>query len=127
MQHHSPQFSILNSQFSIPKVSVLMPTFKQAPFIRRALESLRAQTLADWELIVVDDGSPDATHAVLAPYFDDPRVRYQRLDRNQGLGAALNVATGMARGRYLAYLPSDDVYYSDHLARLAALLDERPD
>jgi hypothetical protein len=104
-----------------------MPTYKQAAFIRRAVESLLAQTLADWELIVVDDGSPDDTRTALAPYLADPRVRYQRQERNIGLGAALNLATRMARGRYIAYLPSDDVYYPEHLARLAGLLDATPD
>ena len=110
-----------------PRVSVLMPTFKQAPFIRRALESLRAQSLPDWELVVVDDGSPDDMAAVVAPYLADPRIRYHRLPRNTGLGAALNTATGLAHGQYLAYLPSDDVYYPDHLARLVDLLDAQPD
>jgi hypothetical protein len=110
-----------------PTVSVLMPTFRQAPFIRRAVESLLAQTLQDWELIVVDDGSPDDTAAMLAPFLADPRVRYERLERNTGLGAALNHATALARGRYLAYLPSDDIYYPEHLAALAAILDARPE
>ena len=110
-----------------PRVSVLMPTFKHAAFIRRALGSLRAQTLDDWDLVVVDDGSPDDTVAVVAPYLADRRVRYERLPSNVGLGAALNRATSLARGRYLAYLPSDDVYYPDHLARLADLLDRRPE
>lgn len=101
-----------------PRVSVLMPTFKQAAFIRRALESLRARTYADGELVIVDDGSPDETDSVVAPYLADPRLRYHRLARNRGLGAALNIATGLACGQYLAYLPSDDPYYPDHLARL---------
>lgn len=110
-----------------PRVSVLMPTFKQAAFLPRALESLLAQTLTDWELIVLDDGSPDETADVLAPYLADPRVRLIRFERNRGLGHALNVATREARGRYLAYLPSDDVYYPDHLGTLADLLDARPE
>ncbi len=110
-----------------PRVSVLMPTFKQAMFIRRALESLIAQSLTDWELIIVDDGSPDETAALVEPYLADQRIRYQRLPRNHGLGAALNTATSLARGRYLAYLPSDDVFYPEHLARLVELLDTHPD
>ncbi|MBA3945700.1 MAG: glycosyltransferase family 2 protein [Herpetosiphonaceae bacterium] len=107
----------------VPRVSVLMPTFKQATFIRRALESLKAQTFTAWELIVVDDGSPDTTAEVVHPYLADPRLHYHRLPRNLGLGAALNTATALARGQYLAYLPSDDLYYPDHLARLVSLLD----
>lgn len=110
-----------------PKVSVLMPTFKQATFIRRALESVRAQTMTDWELVIVDDGSPDNTHELVQRYLHDPRIRYHRLAYNGGLGAALNLATRLAGGQYLAYLPSDDLFYPDHLARLVALLDTRPE
>lgn len=111
----------------MPHISVLMPTFKHAPFIRRAVESLLAQTLSNWELIVVDDASPDDTAAMLAPYLHDLRVRYIRLERNVGLGAALNIATAHAHGHYIAYLPSDDHYYPEHLASLAAILDTRPE
>jgi hypothetical protein len=111
----------------MPHISILMPTFKQAPFIRRAVESLLVQTLTDWELIIVDDASPDDTAAMLAPYLHDLRIRYTRLERNVGLGAALNIATAQATGHYLAYLPSDDHYYPEHLASLAAILDARPE
>ncbi len=70
-----------------PRVSVLMPTYGQAHFIRRALDSLLAQSLTDWELIVVDDGSPDDTPKIVQPYLADPRIRYSRFARNRGLGA----------------------------------------
>jgi hypothetical protein len=110
-----------------PLVSVLMPTYEQAHFIRRALESLCAQTLQNWELIIVDDGSQDATGQQVAPYLADARIRYCRLDRNRGLGAALNHALAEARAPLVAYLPSDDVYWADHLATLADQLDREPD
>ncbi|WP_425557442.1 glycosyltransferase [Deinococcus aluminii] len=109
-----------------PLVSVLMPTFKQASFLPRALESLLAQSWEDWELIVVDDGSPDDTARVIQPYLADPRISFHRLERNGGLGAALNHATALARGRYLAYLPSDDVYYREHLEQLVGVLEAHP-
>ena len=108
------------------RVSVLMPAYNHAHFIRRALDSLRAQTLAGWELILVDDGSTDATRSVIAPYLDDPRVRYTRLDRNRGLGVALNQALDGATAPLIAYLPADDVYYAEHLASLVAALDGHP-
>lgn len=112
---------------TLPAVSVLMPTYNQSAFILRAIESLRAQTFSDWELVIVDDGSTDETEAVVAPTLGDPRIRYHRERRNQGVGTALNRATRLAHGRYIAYLPSDDVYYPEHLARLTALLNTRPD
>lgn len=122
-----------------PRVSVLMPTYNQAAFIRRALDSLRGQTLRDWELVLVDDGSTDATREMLAPYLEGEgegegegqnevaRVVYTRFERNRGLGAALNAALALARAPLIAYLPSDDVYYADHLARLVEALEGAPD
>ncbi len=107
---------------SVPQVSVIMPTFEQCHFIRRALDSLLAQTLADWELIVIDDGSQDATAAALAPYLSDPRVRYVKLLHNQGLGHAINEGLNRALAPLVAYLPSDDVYYRDHLQQLSEAL-----
>ena len=112
-----------------PRVSVLMPIFNQATFVQRALESLRAQTLANWELIVVDDGSTDDTPAVLARYLrdlPDERICSHRLEANQGLGAALNHALARARAPLVTYLPADDLYYPGHLASLAACLDAHP-
>jgi glycosyltransferase involved in cell wall biosynthesis len=108
------------------RVSVLMPTYGHAALLRRALESLQAQTLADWELIVVVDGSPDATGAVLAGLPADPRVTHLELPENRGLGAALNLALARASAPLVAYLPSDDVYYPAHLAELVAALDADP-
>lgn len=109
-----------------PRVSVLMPTFEQAAFIGRALDSLWAQTYADWELLIVDDGSRDDTAAALAPWLADARVRYLRFDANGGLGRAINAGLDAARGELLAYLPSDDVWYRAHLARLVACLERAP-
>ena len=111
---------------SMPQVSVVMPTFEQCHFIRRALDSLMAQTLADWELIVVDDGSQDATASVLQPYLADPRVRCLRLLHNRGLGQALNEGLARAQAPLVAYLPSDDIYYRDHLQQLCDCLAANP-
>jgi hypothetical protein len=108
------------------RVSVVMPTFRQARFIRRALDSLAAQSFPDWELIVVDDGSPDETQQLLTPYLNDPRVRCLRFERNQGMGRALNAGIDLAQADLIAYLPSDDVWYAEHLASLVALFDGDP-
>ncbi len=97
-----------------PRVSVLMPTFDHELFIRPAISSLLSQSWTDWELIIVEDGSPDNTAAVVAPFLTDSRIRYQRLARDRGLGAASNVALEQARADLIAYLPSDDVYHADH-------------
>jgi hypothetical protein len=110
-----------------PRVSVLMPTYAQASFICRALDSLQRQHLSAWELLIVDDGSPDDTEAIVQPYLDDLRIRYTRLEHNRGLGAALNIALEQAKSDLIAYLPSDDVIYADHLQSLVALLQAQPD
>jgi hypothetical protein len=104
-----------------------MPTYNQAAFVRRALESLHAQTLRDWELVIVDDGSTDDTPQRIAPYLRDGRVRHQRLERNVGLGAALNVGLGLARAPLVTYLPSDDVLYPEHLQSLVECAEAHPE
>jgi len=110
-----------------PVVTVVVPVHladeTAAAFLPGALGSLLAQTMPDWEAVVVDDGSPRPV-APLLP--DDPRVRLVRTDRNRGLGAALNAGLDAAAAPYLAYLPADDLLAPEHLASLAAALDADP-
>ena len=107
----------------LPRVSVLMPTHGHAAFIGRALASAQAQTMADWELLIVDDASPDETPAVVMPFLADPRIRYLRRPANGGVGAALNDGLDRTTAPLVAYLPSDDVWFADHLATTVALLE----
>lgn len=109
-----------------PRVTVVMPTFRQARFIQRTIESLRAQLFEAWRLLIVDDGSPDETAAVVAPFLSDSRIEYVSLGVNEGLGRALNVGLDRAETEYIAYLPSDDIYFRDHLATLVDHLDREP-
>ena len=103
-------------------VVVLMPTWGEAAFIARAIASVQAQTWQNWRLLVLDDASPDSTGAVVAPFLSDARVLYRRLPRNLGLGAALNAGLDASHAPLVAYLPADDLYYPEHLARLIAVL-----
>ena len=109
-----------------PRVSVVMPTYDQDAFLPAAVHSLQAQTMTDWELVVVDDGSPGDTRAVLDGALADPRISLVALERNEGLGVALNRGLDETSGAYVAYLPSDDTYFADHLASLADALDAHP-
>jgi hypothetical protein len=109
-----------------PTVSVVMPTYQRAAYLPRAIGSLRTQTFTDWELVVIDDGGDDETPELLRA-AGLSRLTLHRNQRNEGLGAALNRATGLATGRYLAYLPDDDVWDPDHLARAVRLLDDDPE
>lgn len=99
-----------------------MPTYNQATFLHRAVKSLLTQTHRNWELLIIDDGSSDQTPAVVGSYRSDSRIRHFRLDENGGFAQALNLGLAAARAPYIAYLPSDDFYYPDHLASLLALL-----
>ena len=110
-----------------PQISVLMPTYNQGAFLRRALTSLLAQTCRAWELLIVDDGSTDETPLIVEEYRAEPRIRTWRLKENGGFARALNLGLEEARSEYIAYLPSDDFYYSGHLASLLACLDSRPE
>jgi glycosyltransferase involved in cell wall biosynthesis len=104
------------------KVSVLMPTYRQVDFIARAINSLLAQTLVEWELLVVDDGSPDDTEKIVRS-FTDPRIRYFKFSENRGLGAVLNWSLTHAAGKFIAYLPSDDYFDPTHLSDCVDLLE----
>ena len=104
-----------------------MPTYNQETFLRRALASLLAQTYSDWELLIVDDGSTDETPAIVEQHRNDARIRRWRWEENGGFPRALNVALAEARAPYIAYLPSDDFYYSGHLAGLLECLEKHPD
>ena len=110
---------------SIPAVSVVMSVRDGAPWVREAVESVLAQTASDLELIVIDDGSTDATPAVLAS-FRDPRLRVER-QRPVGLTVALNRAFSLARAPLLARLDADDLAVPDRVARQRTFLDSHPE
>lgn len=110
-----------------PLITVLLPVYNGQAHLAEALDSVLAQTQRDLELLVVDDGSTDATPALLAQYAQaDPRVRVAT-QPNAGLVAALNHGLALARGRYVARMDADDVCRPERLARQATFLDQRPD
>jgi glycosyltransferase involved in cell wall biosynthesis len=106
------------------KVSVLIPTYNRRDYVVAAIESVLAQDFTDHEVIVVDDGSTDGTVDLLQPYANTIRVIRTS---NQGPALARNVGMQAARGDYIAYLDSDDLYYPCKLGLQTALLDARPD
>lgn len=108
-----------------PAVSVIIPAYNREATIARAMDSVLAQTLADLELIVVDDASTDRTAEVVAAYAD-PRVRLLRHDTNRRAAAARNTGIRAARGQYVAFLDSDDVWFPDKLATQVADLEAAP-
>jgi hypothetical protein len=110
-----------------PRVSVVVPTYQRADLLGEALASARAQTFADFELVVVDDGSTDGTRAAVAGLARaDARIRYA-WQPNAGVSAARNHGVRLARGEIVALLDADDVWRHDHLAVVTQVLDSRPE
>src|SRR5689334_17186104 len=103
-----------------PFFSVVIPTYNRAHIIRGTIDSVLAQTDPDFEVIVVDDGGTDATGEVVRA-VTDPRVTYQR-KANAERAAARNFGAARARGRYVEFLDSDDVFYPNHLAAARRLI-----
>lgn len=102
------------------KVSVIMPAYNRETYIRESIDSVLAQSFTDFELIVVDDGSTDATAAIVESYTDR-RIRLIR-QSNGGVSVARNTGLEAARGRFITFLDSDDLYYPDFLNTLFRLI-----
>lgn len=114
-----------------PKVSVFIASYNHARFLPACLDSILAQTCRDFEIVVVDDGSSDGSHDILMDYrnrfADKFRYLWHPDHGNRGISASCNLAISNSRGRYLAWIGSDDVWYPDTLERQAAHLDGDPD
>ena len=106
-------------------VTVAMPAYNAVRWIPKAIDSVLAQTLADWELIIVNDGSTDGTEALVRQY-DDPRIRLVNQE-NGGPSHARNVAMALACGKYISLLDADDWYAPRHLERTTGFLDAHPE
>lgn len=102
-------------------VSIVLPTYKRAHVLPHAIRSVLAQTYRHWELIVVDDNSPDDTAAVVAS-FADPRIRYVRNEPNLKLPRALNRGFSLARGDYVTWTSDDNLYGEQALEKMVARL-----
>lgn len=109
------KLAIMSESSTPPLVSVLLPAFNHADYVRAAVESVLAQTCRDIELVVIDDASTDATWTVLQS-FADPRLRLLRHEVNLGSHATLNELLGLARGTFIAIINSDDVFHPERLA-----------
>jgi glycosyltransferase involved in cell wall biosynthesis len=108
----------------MPAVSVIIPTHNRAAMVREAIESVLAQSYADRELIVVDDGSTDGTRAAVAAFLPQLTYIYQE---HQGVSAARNRGAAMARGEYLAFLDSDDLWLAHKLTRQMRFMESHPE
>lgn len=110
-----------------PVVSIVMPTFNRMEFLPATVESVLAQTLPSWELIIADDGSNAETLEYLARLTRDERIRLIRLPRSGNAGTARNAGIAAARASLLAFLDSDDLWAPSKLERQLAELRANPE
>ncbi len=106
--------------------SIIIPAYNSAKFIDCAINSVFEQSVNDWELIIVDDGSTDDTLSVLEKYSGDDRITVIS-QQNEGVSAARNNGINHAKGKYLAFLDADDVWHADHLEVMSELIKKYPD
>jgi len=98
-------------------VSIIMPSYNTERFILQAIESVQKQTYQTWELIIVDDCSNDNTESIVQPYLKDTRIHYMKNDNNSGAAISRNRALREAKGRWIAFLDSDDIWASNKLEK----------
>ena len=106
--------------------SVVMPVYDRLPFVQASVASVLSQTYENWELLIADDGSAEATRAYLRS-LSDPRIRVLRLPHSENPAIARNAALGEARGRYVAFLDSDDLWEPAKLSRQLTVLAAHPE
>ena len=103
-----------DNQFDL--VSVVMPSYNTEDFIRESIKSVISQTYKNWELIIVDDCSTDKTEEIIAS-FDDTRIRFLKNEINSGAAVSRNKALAAARGKWIAFLDSDDLWHPQKLEK----------
>lgn len=106
-------------------VSIIMPTYNCAKFIAESVDSVIAQIYTNWELIIVDDCSTDNTKEILTPYLQKySNIHYTCLTKNGGPAVARTEALKQAKGTYIAFLDSDDIWYSEKLSKQIIFMQE---
>jgi len=124
----APMFEVQGATVVVPKVSVVVPNYNHARYLRRRIDSILAQTYSDFELILLDDCSTDHSREILTSYAANPKVRIEFNEKNSGsVFKQWNKGVGMARGRYVWIAESDDYADPRFLARTVPILEEQPE
>ena len=105
-------------------VSIIMPSYNTASFIAESIQSVLAQSYKDWELIIFDDCSPDNTDDVVKPYLSDERIRYLKNEKNSGAAVSRNRALREAKGKWIAFLDSDDLWMPEKLQKQVIFMEK---
>ena len=110
----------------MPRFSVIIPLYNKAPYVGKTVESVLGQTLGNYELIIIDNGSTDGSSEIVAG-FTDPRIRTIRLDKNVGVSNARNNGVAMATATYITFLDADDWWEPTFLEEMRGLIERHPD
>jgi len=105
-------------------VSIIMPSYNTEKFLRETVASVLAQSYTDWELIIVDDCSTDGTDELVKEFLTDPRIRYLKNETNSGAAVSRNRALREAKGKWIAFLDSDDLWDREKLEKQIAFMTE---
>lgn len=105
-------------------VSIITPSYNTANFIGETIESVLNQTYTNWEMIIVDDCSPDNTDEVVSAYLSDSRIKYIKNEKNSGAAVSRNRALREAKGKWIAFLDSDDLWTPDKLEKQIAFMKD---
>ena len=105
-------------------VSIIMPSYNTASFIAKSIQSILAQSYKDWELIIVDDCSTDNTDEVVKPYLSDERIKYFMNEKNSGAAVSRNRALREAKGKWIAFLDSDDLWMPEKLEKQVSFMEK---
>lgn len=107
-----------------PLVTVVIPTYNRAKYLPRAIQSILGQTMDQWNLLIIDDGSKDDTGKVIRPFLRNPRVRYVRMKKNRGVSYALKRALSLVDTKYFAQLDADDWYEPDTIEKCLKTMEK---
>ena len=107
-------------------LSIITPSYKSKRFISQTIESVIAQTYDNWEMLIVDDCSPDDSNEIIEEYCKkDNRIKLIKLEKNSGPAVARNRAIKEAKGRYIAFLDADDLWHPEKLEKQLAFMQEK--
>lgn len=104
-------------------VSIIMPSYNTGACISESIQSVQAQTYKNWELIIVDDCSTDDTDTVIQSFLADSRIRYLKNENNSGAAVSRNYALREAKGKWIAFLDSDDLWMPDKLEKQIGFME----
>lgn len=106
-------------------VSIIMPSYNTARYIDETINSVLKQTYTNWELIIVDDCSPDNTDEIVKPYLSDERIIYLKNEKNSGAAVSRNRALREAKGKWIAFLDSDDLWMPEKLEKQISFMEKK--